>query len=159
MVIVFANGNSGSGANTVHPPGTAKNIISVGAGENVQAFGGSDGSGIPDSGADSANDIISFSSRGPCSDGRRKPEICAPGTHVSGGVAQAASPSATGTANACYTGSGVSGGVSSIYFPSSGQQFYTASSGTSHSTPCVAGGCALIRQFFINQGMAAPAPP
>jgi len=44
----------------------------------VQAFGGSDGSGVTDAQADSANDIVSFSSRGPCSDGRHKPEITAP---------------------------------------------------------------------------------
>ncbi len=157
MVIVFAAGNDGSGAGTVQPPGTGKNIISVGAGENVQAFGGSDGSGISDSGADSANDIISFSSRGPCDDGRFKPDLCAPGTHVSGGVAQTSNPGTLGTANTCFDGSGVSGGVGSIYFPS-GQQFYTASSGTSHSTPGVVGGCALIRQYFINNFGGPPSP-
>src|SRR5262249_43559435 len=82
MVLVFAAGNSGSGAQTVGSPGTGKNVITVGASENVRAFGGSDGSGIGDSGADNANDIIFFSSRGPTSDGRFKPEIVAPGTHV-----------------------------------------------------------------------------
>ncbi|MEI9959971.1 MAG: S8 family serine peptidase [Limisphaerales bacterium] len=92
MVIVFAAGNAGPDAATVGSPGTAKNVISVGAAENVQAFGGSDASGVSDSGADNANDIIYFSSRGPCSDGRIKPDICAPGTHISGGVAQSASP-------------------------------------------------------------------
>ena len=158
MVIVFAAGNAGSGAGTVGSPGTGKNIICVGAGENVQAFGGSDGSGVSDTGADSANDVISFSSRGPCDDGRFKPDLCAPGTHVSGGVAQAANPSATGTAIACYDGTGVSGGVNSIYFPSAGQQFYTASSGTSHSTPGIAGACALLRQYFINQSLTPPSP-
>lgn len=158
MVIVFAAGNAGSGASTVGSPGTGKNIICVGAAENVQAFGGADGSGVADTGADSANDIISFSSRGPCADGRFKPDLCAPGTHVSGGVAQAANPAATGTAIACYDGTGVSGGVSSIYFPSAGQQFYTASSGTSHSTPGIAGACALLRQYFINQTSNAPSP-
>ena len=158
MVICFAAGNAGPGAQTVGSPGTAKNIISVGAGENVQAFGGADGSGISDIGADSANDIISFSSRGPCADGRNKPDLCAPGTHVSGGVPQASSPSSTGTHLACYNGSGVSGGVNSIYFPSSGQEFYTASSGTSHSTPAVAGACALVRQYFINNALTPPSP-
>lgn len=158
MVIVFAAGNAGSGAGTVGSPGTGKNIICVGAGENVQAFGGSDSSGVSDTGADSANDVISFSSRGPCKDGRFKPDLCAPGTHVSGGVAQAANPSATGTAIACYDGTGVSGGVNSIYFPSAGQQFYTASSGTSHSTPGIAGACALLRQYFINQSLTPPSP-
>ncbi len=158
MVIVFAAGNAGSGATTVGSPGTGKNIICVGAGENVQPFGGADGSGIADTGADSANDVISFSSRGPCADGRYKPDICAPGTHVSGGAPQAANPSATGTALACFDGSGVSGGVSSFYFPSAGQQFYTASSGTSHATPGIAGACALLRQYFINQSISPPSP-
>ncbi len=159
MVFVFAAGNAGSGASTVGSPGTGKNIICVGAAENVQPFGGSDASGVADTGADSANDVISFSSRGPCSDGRFKPDLCAPGTHVSGGVAQAANPSATGTAIACFDGTGVSGGTGgSSYFPSSGQQFYTASSGTSHSTPGIAGACALLRQYFINQSLTPPSP-
>ena len=158
MVIVFAAGNDGSGTQTVGAPGTAKNVITVGAGENVQPFGGSDGSGISDTGADSANDIISFSSRGPCSDGRKKPDLCAPGTHVSGGVAQTASPGSNGTAIAGFTGSGVSGGPGGSLFWPTNQQFYTASSGTSHSTPCVAGGCAMLRQYFINQGWNAPSP-
>jgi hypothetical protein len=158
MVIVFANGNDGPNASTVGEPATAKNVISVGAAENVQAFSGSDGCDVADSGANSANDIISFSSRGPTDDGRKKPDIVAPGTHVSGGVIQTESPSSVGTADSCYTGDGVCGGVSSTFFPSSGQAFYTASSGTSHSCPAVAGGTALIRQYFINQGLSVPSP-
>lgn len=159
VTFVFAAGNAGSGAKTVGSPGTAKNVITVGAAENVQAFGGADSSGVADSGADSANDIIDFSSRGPCSDSRAKPDIVAPGTHISGGVPQAVKTmSGTGTKLSVFDGSGVSGGVSSIYFPSAGQQFYTASSGTSHSTPGVAGGAALVYQWFLNRGSAAPSP-
>lgn len=157
MVMVFAAGNSGSGAITVGSPGTAKNVITVGAAENVQAFGGSDGSGISDAEADSANDIVYFSSRGPCADGRHKPDLVAPGTHVSGGVIQAFDFGPDGTADACFNGSGVSGGVGSLFYPP-GQEFYTASSGTSHSTPCVSGGCALLRQYFINNFSNSPSP-
>ena len=51
---------------------------------------------------------------------------------------------------------GTNGGVN-LFFPS-GQQFYTASSGTSHSTPGTAGACALLRQYFINQGLTPPSP-
>jgi len=159
MTFVFAAGNAGSGTKTVGSPGTAKNVITVGAAENVQAFGGADSSGVADNGADSPNDIIDFSSRGPCSDSRAKPDIVAPGTHISGGVPQAVKTmSGTGTKLSVFDGSGVSGGVSSIYFPSAGQQFYTASSGTSHSTPGVAGGAALVYQWFLNRGSAAPSP-
>jgi hypothetical protein len=158
MVIVFANGNSGAGPQTVGSPATAKNVISVGAAENVQAMGGSDLCGAPDSMADSANEMAFFSSRGPCADGRNKPDIVAPGTHVSGGVAQAPNPGPNGTANACFNGLGVCGGIMGSNFFPSGQQFYTTSTGTSHSCPCVAGGCALIRQFFINHAMPPPSP-
>ena len=163
MVFVFSAGNDGPNLQTVDPPGTAKNVICVGATENVQPIGGEDGCGTSDAQADNFNDIVDFSSRGPCADGRKKPDLVAPGTHVSGGVAQAASPAATGTALACYDGSGVCGGVSippaggDVVFPP-GQQWYTLSSGTSHSCPAVAGACALLRQYFLNAGRAAPSP-
>jgi hypothetical protein len=158
--IVFAAGNSGSAANTVASPGTGKNVITVGAGEDVNPFGGSDGSGVADSGADSANDIINFSGRGPCDDARIKPDIMGPGTHVSGGAPQnAANPARTGNGNilACFTGNGVSGGVGSKFFPA-GQTWYTASSGTSHSCPAIAGTVALHRQYFIDHALTPPSP-
>ncbi|MFL5346830.1 MAG: S8 family serine peptidase [Hyalangium sp.] len=161
MVIVFAAGNSGPAANTVGSPGTAKNIITVGASENVQAFGGSDQCAVPDAEADKLSDMEAFSSRGPTSDGRKKPDIVAPGTHISGGVAQVdtqRSPSPanpTGQALSCFDGSGVCGGVGSNFYPA-GQQWYTASSGTSHATPAVSGGAALVRQYFLNQGFTPP---
>lgn len=162
QVIVFSNGNGGPAGGSTNSPGTAKNVITVGASENVRAFGGADSCGIGDTGADSINDIASFSSRGPTSDGRRKPEIVAPGTHLTGGVYQASaatSPvSGNGAANTCFNGENVCGGVpSSIFFPT-GQQWYTASSGASHATPAVAGGAALVRQRFINAGFGAPSP-
>ncbi len=161
-VILFAAGNAGSGANTVGSPGTGKNVITVGAAENVQAFGAADGCNTTDVGADNANDIIAFSSRGPTSDGRKKPDIMGPGTHISGGAPQAsiASPpySGTGSALAIFDGSGVCGGTAGSFFFPAGQQWYTASSGTSHSTPALAGETVLMRQQFINQGLTPPSP-
>jgi hypothetical protein len=145
MVVVFAAGNDGPGSNTVSSPGTAKNIISVGAGENVRQTG-TDGCGITNTGANSANDVISFSSRGPVNstggDGRIKPDLCAPGTHIQAGVPQSN-----------YNGSS----VCNQFWPT-GQTLYGWSSGTSHSTPGVAGGAALVYQHFLNQGLAAPSP-
>jgi uncharacterized protein (TIGR03382 family) len=161
MVIVFAAGNNGSSANTVGEPGTAKNIITAGASENVRAFGAADLCGVADTGADSANDVISFSSRGPASDGRKKPDLMAPGTHISGGVAQDAGQRATNPANplgsaiSCFDAGGVCGGPGIDFYPA-GQEWYTASSGTSHSTPAIAGAAALVRQYFINQGSSPP---
>ncbi|SEK53333.1 Immune inhibitor A peptidase M6 [Stigmatella aurantiaca] len=163
MVILFAAGNFGSYANTVGAPATAKNVITVGASENARAFGAADLCDTPDSEANSLHDIASFSSRGPTSDGRKKPDLMAPGTHVAGGVAQEAGQrahppaSATGKALGCFTAEGVCGGPQNEYYPV-GQQWYTASSGTSHSAPAVAGGAALVRQYFINQGLPPPSP-
>jgi PKD repeat protein len=176
MVIVFAAGNAGPDTGSVGSPGTAKNVITVGAAENVRSLApanggndplGNDGCSVPDSGANSANDLVSFSSRGPCTDGRVKPDIVAPGTHVTGGVAQNSpppSPSSIGSALPCFSATGVCGlpgggtaGNQNDFFPL-GQQFFSTSSGTSHSTPAVAGSCALVRQFFINQGRNAPSP-
>jgi hypothetical protein len=145
MTIVFAAGNDGSAANTVSTPGTAKNIITVGAGENVRQTG-ADGCGIGNTGADSANDVISFSSRGPVNsaggDGRIKPDIMAPGTHIEAGVPQSN-----------YNGSS----VCNQFWPS-GQTLYGWSSGTSHSTPAVAGGTALVYQYFLNNSLPTPSP-
>ena len=164
MVIVFAAGNNGTtGTNTVEAPGTAKNVITVGASENVQSFLGlADHCGIGDSGANSAFDIATFSSRGPTSDGRSKPDIVLPGTHVSGSVAQnTPSPvpvSGNGNMLNCFAATGVCAGPNNSLFWPLNQQWYTASSGTSHSTPAVAGLAALIRQDFINRSLQAPSP-
>lgn len=173
MVIVFSAGNAGSSANSIGSPGTAKNIISVGAAENVHSHSsasggndpaGNDGCAIDDTGANSADDIIFFSSRGPCDDGRVKPDVVGPGTHVTGGVGQQANPGATGTALTCFMGTGVcalpgggSVGNPNNFFPLN-QEFYTTSSGTSHSCPAVGGGAALLRQYFINRNWPTPSP-
>jgi len=180
MVIVFAAGNAGVDTNsftpipgTIESPGSAKNVITVGASENVQPFnapgGAPDNSGVYDFEADNADGLVDFSSKGPCQDGRHKPDLVAPGTHVSGGVPQAANPGPDGTAEACFIAdnqlkskkAGVSGGpINSRSFPffPNRQEFYTVSSGTSHAAPCVCGACALLRQYFINQGLAPPSP-
>lgn len=172
-VVVFAAGNAGPGLQSVGAPASAKNVITAGASENVHSHSnanggnnaaGNDGCAVPDTGADNANDMIGFSSRGPCADQRKKPDIVAPGTHVTGGVFQINSPPANGQAGACFAGTGVcalpgSGtiGDPDNFFPL-GQQFYTTSSGTSHSTPAIAGAAALVRQHFINQALNPPSP-
>jgi len=144
-MILFSAGNDGPSGNTVSTPATAKNIVTVGAAENNRQTG-TDGCGISNSGANNIHDIISFSSQGPVNssggDGRSKPEIVAPGTHIQAGVPQSS-----------YTGAG----VCNQYWPG-GQTLYGWSSGTSHSTPGVAGGAALVRQWFLNNAMAAPSP-
>ncbi len=180
MVIVFADSNDGPGSSTISPPGTAKNVINVGGTENVRSMstanGGNNSSGYDgcdsrDSDATNANDILSFSGRGPCLDGRAKPDLVAPAVHITGGAPQnfpPPSPGGTGSALPCFLtidandigvcgvpGSGTVG--ASNFFPV-GQEFFTESTGTSHATPAVSGACALLRQYFINQLLSPPSP-
>ncbi len=175
MLVLFSAGNSGPGANTIGSPGSAKNVITVGAGENAHSHAaanggnagnttGADGCDIADVGADNANDIIGFSSRGPTDDGRVKPDLVAPGTHITGVSFASATadalipPDNLGTADATFRGDGVCGmpgggtaGSANNFFPTvPAQRWYTTSSGTSHSTPAVAGAAALVYQQFIN---------
>ena len=141
MTIVFASGNQGP-RGALASPGSAKNLITVGASENLRA--GLDGCRIPTEGADDINSLIEFSSGGPTADGRIKPDLCAPGTHVQGAKSQ----------DRGNTGSGVCGPIN---YPS-GQTLYTWSSGTSHAAPAVSGGAALVRQYFQQSTGHAPSP-
>ena len=142
LVEVFAAGNAGSGANTVGSPATAKNVIAVGAAESPRASG-TDGCGVTNTQSDDARDMASFSSRGPTDDSRIKPELVAPGTHITGSRSHAVG----------YDGSGVCNAA----FPV-GSTLYSLSSGTSHSTPVVSGMAALFRQWFVQNKGAAPSP-
>lgn len=140
LTICFAAGNAGFDK-SIGSPSTAKNVISVAAGEGSRKDG-TDGCFVRDTDADSAMDIAFFSSRGPLDDGRIKPDIAAPGSHIEGAASQ----------NPEFDGSGVCGqALDKPYFPT-GQTLYTWSSGTSHSTPQVAGAAALVRQFLVNHG-------
>lgn len=145
MVEVFAAGNAGSGAGTVGSPATAKNVIAVGAAESPRASG-KDGCGVTNTQSDDAHDMASFSSRGPTDDARIKPEMVAPGTHITGSQSHAGG----------YDGSG----VCDMTFPA-GSTLYNLSSGTSHSTPVVAGMAALFREWFRQKqggGTVVPSP-
>ena len=148
MIVVFSSGNSGPGAGTVGAPANGKNMITVGASENDRPSdedgSWTDGCGIGPTGADNAMDVISFSSRGPSPGGRVKPEVIAPGTHIQG----------TASTHPSYDGSG----VCDKYRPS-GQTTFAASSGTSHSTPAVAGSVSLAYWWLENTlGVTAPSP-
>jgi subtilisin-like proprotein convertase family protein len=152
MVEVFSAGNEGDGkGNPLDPkgdegygsitaPGTAKNVITVGASESVRGSG-TDGCGVTNGGADSAGDVINFSSRGPTRDGRMKPDLVAPGTHITG-----ASPQHAG-----YTGAVVCDKAFG------GSSFYSLVSGTSQAAPHVAGAAALLRDWYVRQ--VNPQPP
>ncbi|MBL11883.1 MAG: hypothetical protein CMB46_03630 [Euryarchaeota archaeon] len=75
MTVLFAAGNERDDG--VSPPGTAKNVITIGGHKNRY-------SGAPD-------EMYYWSSRGPTDDGRIKPDLVAPGDYVRSCKAQEAS--------------------------------------------------------------------
>mgnify|MGYP000029330414 CR=1 FL=1 len=102
-VLCVAAGNSGPGAKTVGSPACARKVITIGA-------------------TDKQDGIANYSSRGPTSDGRVKPDVCFPGSSIT-------------AARAKNTAMGI---------PLN--DFYTTASGTSMATPHAAGTCALLLQ-------------
>ncbi|MFN8504279.1 S8 family serine peptidase [Kouleothrix sp.] len=168
MAIFFAAGNEGrdgtpsgefnfcfNGDGVVDPdsllaPGTAKNVVTVGASEGDRTSGGASQllwvyfsknfclSADPiasDPVSNNASGLAAFSSRGPADDGRTKPDLVAPGTNIISNRSHDASAGALwGEYNRDYVYSG----------------------GTSMSTPMVAGAGALVRQWLTMRGIAGP---
>lgn len=153
MLVLFAAGNSGADknkdgridANSMASPGTAKNVMTVGASENVVATGGIQ---VPisklraakdewpadpvysDYVSNNQNGLAMFSSRGPTQDGRVKPDIVAPGTNILSVKSQMKDASDLwGAYNADYAWSG----------------------GTSMATPLAAGAAAIARQVLVEK--------
>lgn len=156
FTVLFAAGNAGTDADadgyvdedSLNSPGTAKNVITIGASENVRSSGGlqanygslwsSDYPANPtkdDTPSDSAEEMAAFSSRGPTDDGRIKPDLVAPGTNI----LSTRSISATSTGWGAYN------------------DYYMYDGGTSMATPLAAGAVTVVRDYLVNgAGIANP---
>jgi len=152
FLVVVAAGNSGRNSSSaskaidqmsVDSPGTAKNSLTVGASENARGNQFSDTYGVwwpksfpnppfdADSMVDSVDDVVAFSSRGPCATGRRKPDVIAPGTFI------------LSTRSSQIPSNNFSWAA---YPPA--KDHYMFMGGTSMATPLVAGSAALVRQYL-----------
>jgi len=100
-VVCVAAGNTGPAGGTIGPPGGARQVVTVGAGTDL-------------------DQVADFSSRGPTTDGRPKPDLLCPGYGI-------VSCRAAGT----RLGQPV-------------DERYTEASGTSMATPHASGGAALL---------------
>jgi len=166
MLIVFAASNDGADSlptgnpdgvvdeDSLGSPGTAKNVLTVGAAENARTNGGYSTRlwSIFGYTADPlSNDVVSasydgihqgmaaFSSRGPCDDGRTKPDIVAPGTDI-----------ISSRTRFNPFGSTAWGAVADT-------TNYMYSGGTSMATPLTAGAAGLVRQYLIeHRGITNP---
>ena len=162
LLIVFSAGNQGVDANqdglvdldSLAAPGTAKNVLTVGASESfrpdmkVATWGNfldaNNNVAFPvnplnsDYLANNINGMAAFSSRGPADDGRVKPDLVAPGTWIVS--------TRTQVQNA-LTGWG-------IYTPN---DKYIYLGGTSMSTPLTSGAAALVREWLTKlRGISSP---
>ncbi len=92
MLVLFSAGNDAP--NRIGAPGTAKNVLTVGAAESNRALpasvsfpasptfpGGATATGF-DTQADDINTVAAFSSVGPAQNTRRKPDVIAPGSWI-----------------------------------------------------------------------------
>ncbi len=159
MVILFAAGNDGRDEDrtgkvkegSITPPATAKNCISVAATENLREeftdtyrdWWNWDFPKDPigsDKIADNPDDVAAFSSRGPCKDGRFKPDVAAPGTFI----LSTRSSQANGA-------EGKGWGLLPDNDPKKPNYLYMG--GTSMATPLTAGAVALIRQYLRKKGL------
>ncbi len=155
---------------SIGSPATAKNVLSVGASENdrqgnypcdtglsytscatqggqnvlfgYNAFGFDANPLASDPSAGNAEQMAAFSSRGPTTDGRIKPDVVAPGTWVLSGYSnlyQEGYDSGVNPQNGLFQYDGWG-------FPR--DAYYKYLGGTSMSTPLTAGGAAVVRDFY-----------
>ncbi|MFZ6026279.1 MAG: cellulose binding domain-containing protein [Chloroflexota bacterium] len=116
LIAIWANGNErgygtcGNSYHTTAPPACNKNAINIGATNK------------------DADTMTSFSSWGPCDDGRIKPLVSAPGCATSGGVYSCSSSSDTA---------------------------YTTMCGTSMASPVTAGVVAQLIEYCRTQGLSS----
>ena len=130
FLTVFSAGNAGPGPQTISSPAVGKNVIAVGAtqGPRTNFFNHSAG----------PEEMASFSSRGPCEDGRIKPDLVAPGTWVASLLSPLAPPE-------------------NVAAPINNE--FAFLNGTSQAAPHISGAAAVFIQYYRNTYYGATPSP
>jgi Ca2+-binding RTX toxin-like protein len=183
MLVTFSAGNAGTDANangvvdndSMGAPGTAKNVLTVGASENARprwtcaeaadqdgtctntqndifTYGTAWPADYPaapvstDRSAGNIQQMAAFSSRGPTDDGRIKPDVVAPGTWILSGYSDMYQ----------YNYDGVTNPQNGLYqYDGWGVPYnidYKYMGGTSMSNPIAAGAAAVVRDYYTEIG-------
>ncbi len=133
FLVLFSAGDLGSsGANSVTPPGTAKNVLTVGA-STTGAYGST-----------AEGSVAGFSSRGTTLDGRIKPDLVAPGVMICSARAEEAQFANGGSCSSATHSDGTT-------------PLYMTLNGSSMATPVAAGAAAMVRQYLREyEGISEP---
>src|SRR6266516_4665484 len=129
-ILEFSAGNAGPGAQSIDSPAVGKNVIATGASENnrLDFFIYADGQ----------ETMADFSSRGPCEDGRIKPDVTAPGTWIASLQSESATDENAWAAI---------------------DNYYQYQGGTSQAGPHASGAAAVFVQYYREtHGNATPSP-
>jgi hypothetical protein len=129
ILVVVAAGNDGGGTGTLSSPGCARGALTVGASTMYRSF--SEMGFLAEPGKWTADQLASFSGRGPLADGRLKPEILAPGAF--------------------------DWGLAPVAGAADGQSFQLFG-GTSQASPLMAGAAALVYHAFHKVRGRFPTP-
>lgn len=134
-ILEFSAGNAGPNYQTIGSPAVAKNVIATGASQNDRFNLPIEEFAIYADGQDAMAD---FSSRGPCADGRIKPDLTAPGSWIA-------------SLRSVYANDDYA------WWPISGNYMYQG--GTSQAGPHVSGAAAVFVQYWrTTHGGATPSP-
>jgi hypothetical protein len=128
-ILEFSAGNAGPVEGSIGTPAVAKNVIATGASESDRTefliYG------------DGPEVMADFSSRGPCKDGRIKPDVVAPGTYIASLQSQSATDA--------YAWAPIS-------------PHYQYQGGTSQAGPHVSGAAAVFVQYYRQRHGTTPSP-
>lgn len=134
-ILEFSAGNAGPATRTIGSPAVGKNVIATGAANNNRTNLPLEEFAIYDTGPDTMAD---FSSRGPCEDGRIKPDLVAPGSWIA-------------SLRSVYANDDFA------WWPISDNYLYQG--GTSQAGPHVSGAAAVFVQFYrATHGNTTPSP-